>query len=48
MDFDSGSNSLKQSDVSSKLIPDDLMETYEDAFEGLLRQCRSVNLALLR
>ena len=46
MNFDSGSNSLKQSDVSSKLIPDNLMETFENAVKGLLRQRRPVNMAL--
>ena len=46
MVFDSGSNSLRQSDVSSKPIPESLIETFEDAVEGLLRQCRPVNLAL--
>ncbi len=46
MDFDCGSNNLRQSDVSSELIPDNLIETFEDAVEGLWRQCRSANLAL--
>ena len=46
MVFDSGSNSLRQSDVSSEPIPDNLIESFEDAVEGLLRQCRPVNLAL--
>ena len=46
MDFDCGSNNLRQSEVSSKPIPDNLIETFEDAVEGSLRQCRSDNLAL--
>ncbi len=46
MDFDCGSNSLRQPDVSSKPILDNLMEIFEDAVEGLLRQCRPVNLGL--
>ncbi len=46
MDFDCGSNSLRQPDVNSKPILDNLMETFEDAVEGSLRQCWLVNLAL--
>ena len=46
MVFDSGSNSLRQSDVSSEPILDNLIETFEVAVEGLLRQCGPVNLAL--
>ena len=46
MVFYSESNSLRQLDLSSEPIPDNLIETFEAAVEGLLRQCRPVNLAL--